>query len=502
VSGGLLNLVGGAASGAAAFAVTIIAARGLGATGSAGFFEVIALFSILVVLGQAGAGSGLVRAVATSIEMGDRKRIRDHVRVAVVGVLMVSSLLAAGWVLLTPHLSPYLDPKGTGDFESVAHLVAPFLPAACLGSVLFAATRGFGTMAPSVWLDNVAKPVIRTLGVLAAVLWAAGPAGVAVSWVLPVPLAMLGGFLALRRLVQATPLRESSARTGQRDRLAGAFWRFSGLQVASEFFQVGVQWLDILLLGWLATEADVGVYAAVSRLVFVGLLGVVAVAQVVAPRMAALLSRNDTAEAQRLYQAATLWLMVAACPVYLFMAVYPELFVSVFGNDFTGGASVLSVLSIAMLANVATGPILVILVMGGRSGLGMLDSAVALGVNIALNLLLIPHWGMMGAALAWTASILIQNLLPLIQVRRIWTITPVSSAYAQVVLATTLCFGVLPGTFRLAFGADLLPGSASAAFGCVIYVAALTRMTWCREAWRELAGDVRRRMRLDVTTPA
>jgi O-antigen/teichoic acid export membrane protein len=39
----------------------------------------------------------------------------------------------------------------------------------------------------------------------------------------------------------------------------------------------------------------------------------------------------------------------------------------------------------------------------GRSYL--LANSIALGIGLALNLLLIPHWGHIGASIAWLASV-------------------------------------------------------------------------------------------------
>ncbi len=73
----------------------------------------------------------------------------------------------------------------------------------------------------------------------------------------------------------------------------------------------------------------------------------------------------------------------------------------------------------AMLVATATGARDVMLLMAGRSGLSLVNQSTALGVNLVLNVLLIPPFGIAGAAMARACALLIRTLLALVQVRRI-----------------------------------------------------------------------------------
>ena len=75
------------------------------------------------------------------------------------------------------------------------------------------------------------------------------------------------------------------------------------------------------------------------------------------------------------------------------MAVFAPVLVQVFGDGFGGGAIVLTILSLAMLASMACGPVDVVLLMGGRSWWSAGNTMVALTLNVVLNLILIPRTG-------------------------------------------------------------------------------------------------------------
>ena len=98
----------------------------------------------------------------------------------------------------------------------------------------------------------------------------------------------------------------------------------------------------------------------------------------------------------------------------------------VFGDGYDVASDVVLILSLTMLLATACGPVDSVLLMAGHSWLSLVNSTVTLAVNVGLNLVLIPLYGIRGAAIAWSVAIVVRNLLPLVQVRRhlsMWPLT-------------------------------------------------------------------------------
>jgi O-antigen/teichoic acid export membrane protein len=125
------------------------------------------------------------------------------------------------------------------------------------------------------------------------------------------------------------------------------------------------------------------------------------------------------------------------------MAVFAPFLLRIFGPDFSTGRTALTILALAMLVNMGTGTVTVILLMSGKSSWNLANTAGAAAVNVGLNLLLIPHLGMTGAAIAWAAAICVQNLVPLAQIWVALRIHPFGPAYPVPVAAAAICFGGL-----------------------------------------------------------
>ena len=267
--------------------------------------------------------------------------------------------------------------------------------------------------------------------------------------------------------------RHRGASRPPRGRVAAEFWSFTAPRAFQGTFQVVILWLDILLVGAMVSRYAAGVYAAVSKLAMVGTFALEGNRLAIAPQLSALLSRREYRRAADLYQSATRWLMLASWPLYLIFAVFPAVVLGIFGPRYTAGAAALAVLSLAMLVNLGTGNITVVLLMGGKSSWSAINAAAALIVNIGLNLVLLPRIGILGAAIAWGASIVVDNVTAMIEVRWVLGLAPFGSGYGLVAAVTVGCFGITSVAARALLG-ETLPGLAVAlAAGLAIFAAVL-----------------------------
>ena len=57
--------------------------------------------------------------------------------------------------------------------------------------------------------------------------------------------------------------------------------------------------------------------------------------------------------------------------------------------------------------------------MSGRVGLNMADNVGALVLNVVLNLVLIPAYGAVGAAVSWSVALVVVNFAKAVQARRV-----------------------------------------------------------------------------------
>ncbi len=265
--------------------------------------------------------------------------------------------------------------------------------------------------------------------------------------------------------------RRSQAR--QRRYLGREFWRFAAPRGFAGTFQVVVVWLDVLLVGAILSRYAAGIYAAVSKLALLGAYTLEATRLAIGPQLSKFLARHQAGSAAELHQSATRWLMIASFPFYVLAAIFPAVVLGIFGHRYTAGAAALTVLALAMLVNLGTGNVTVVLLMGGKSSLSAWNALAALAVNIGLNLILLPRMGIVGAAVAWAASIVVENVAAVVEVWLTLGIGAFGTGYWLVAVTSTGCFAASGLGARMLLHQTLPALVAATAAGLVVFAAIL-----------------------------
>jgi len=213
---------------------------------------------------------------------------------------------------------------------------------------------------------------------------------------------------------------------------------------------------------------------------------------VISPLIASMMAnREDHTRAELLFQTSVWWLMIPTWPVYFVLMTFGPVLLRVFGHSYVAGQSSLAILSAAVLFSTGVGPVTAVLLMGGKSSWNLIDAGVALVANIGLNLFLIPRYGIVGAAIAWAASIVLINLLSILQVRFWMKLQPFGRGYPIVFIASAALFGGLGLATRLTLGESIPAFLGYAAVASALYLGVLW---WFRDTLR-LTG-LRRTLRL------
>ena len=322
--------------------------------------------------------------------------------------------------------------------------MAVFLPLSCVYTVAIAGTRGFGTMMPNALIDRVARSSLQLLLVVAVLLVGDRPSAIAVAWSLPFAAGLVAAAIWLARLLHRVERRAAAApqepATPLR-RLYGEFWRYTAPRGLTGAFQITIVWVGTLMVGSLLSTSSASVYTASTRYLVAGGLVNTAILQVIAPKLAELLSAGLGDRAKDVYQLATACLITIAWPMYFTLALFAPVLLSAFGHDYSAGVSSLAILSVAMLVATGIGPVDIVLLMGGRSSWNLFNVVVALILNLVLGLILVPRIGIAGAAVGLAGAILFNNVAPLVEVRAFLKVHPFGRAFVPVAASAALCFG-------------------------------------------------------------
>lgn len=468
--GSTANLAGTAVSAVANFALIVVLTRGLPQSTAGVFISMTSVFVIATVLGQLGVNTGLVYFLTRALASGRRADIAGYMRTAWRAVLATAAGMAVLAALTAPWLAARATPEHAGDATRYLIVLALFIPIAGAENVALAGTRGLGSMRANALVEFIGRPSLQVLLVLAVV--ALGRDGwVAWAWALPYLPAALLAWWWWRRLARSMDVPVRASGTGrQRD-----FWAFSAPRAVTSVVQIVMQRLDIVLVAALAGPAQAAVYAAATRFVVAGQMGNNAISLAAQPRLAETLARHDRPALAEIYRTSTAWLMAVTWPLHLTFIISGGLLLHVFGSGYGVGAPVMVVLASCMLLSTGVGMADTVLLMAGRTSWSLANAAVSLGLQIGLDLWLIPEHGVLGAAIGWGAAILVRNGAALVQVILSEHVHSISRPVLVSAAINLVGFAGVPLLAQLALGRTWSALVVGLVAGGAVYLAGLWR---------------------------
>lgn len=409
------------------FVIAFVVARVLGAEQYGIYMLAISVATVMAAIATAGLDSTMVRYVAMQAGNRDEEGVWGTLQIGVGASFLVSALISLGlYFLIEPLASSLFDEPQLVPYLQLFCLFIPFMT---LSSVMVDVARGFKRMDYSALAQNGVLFTTRLIlvGILIFVrldaftaIIAFGLSEIAVSVSL---VYLLNKQFPLRR-----PLRQARYEFREIFTFALPFW-MSGILTK---FRKNIQ---DLLLGTLNTVVSVGIFSIVSKINLVGHVVYASVVASVKPILAELQDRENWEEMRSLYQTTTRWTFTANLPIFLIMVLYPEQLLLVFGKSFTDGATALAVLALGELVNAGTGICGSIIDMTGRTKLKLANAVLWVALISVSNVLLIPQWGVLGAAVAAAGSIAVINFLRVLEVWILYRLLPYNATFLKPILA-------------------------------------------------------------------
>jgi O-antigen/teichoic acid export membrane protein len=294
------------------------------------------------------------------------------------------------------------------------------LPIAFL-NVVGAIFRGTGHIAGSRWPEEILRPSL--LAALVILCFLAGFRPVSATLTLAANLTatlvslsiLIGSVRAFSRghLQNHNPVFEMES-----------WWKVAVPLMFMAAVQVVLSQTDVIMLGFLSGTTEAGIYAVSCRLAALTYVPLEILNLAAAPLIASYFTAGEHNRLRRLTTVIVRVVAVTAVPLYVMLLVCGRILLQLFGGEFLSGYWPLVVLASACLVNALCGSVGLLLIMTGyeRKAAAIMGTAALL--NIIMNVVLIPLYGTVGAAISTAVSMVAWNLAMLYQVIRIHHINP------------------------------------------------------------------------------
>ena len=418
------------------FLTRVVVTRNVSADQWGEFNLGLAFANFLALLAAFGIPTATARSLAFEETYEARMalvRTALYVSIPVAVASTVIVYLLAGQISTLFHDSP--DTPLTNVFQ----LFAVSIGLTMLSNVLVGIFQGLERAEPNAIFIQIVNPSLFFLFTGAFVLLHWGFTGVLVGYIL----SWVGAFSALslysyRRLPALLRSVSSAAFSGDASARVG----FVALSVT--LFGVATltyltSYADTLLLGVFRDEVPVGQYSSAMNLTRLLLVGTGTVTFVYLPITSRLRRDRDFASLEKTYVTVTRWMVLLTIPLtYLFFFAPAFSLAFTFGPNQVAGADSLRILVLTNTVAILLGPSTATLGGLGRTRSVLRWTVVSTVANIGLCFLLIPPYGMIGAAVAWSVARLLFPGLALIEVYYLHGITPFHGTFTKPLVLSTL----------------------------------------------------------------
>lgn len=404
-------------SAAIAFFSQVLLARWIGAHEYGIFTYVWVWVNILGTLCAAGFAASVVRFIPEYQEAGKHNLVRGFVRTGRAFSSGVALATATAGLFILYFFKGIVD-----DYYIIPASVALVaLPAFALTDFQDGLGRSQG------WIDLALVPpyifrpflLFTFIGAAVAVGWSknaetAAYAAVGATWLT----AVIQYLLQKKRMRKAVP-------SGPRAYKFGFWLKVSLPVIAIESFALMMTNMDILLLDLYVKPDQIAIYFAAARTIALISFVHFSVTAAVTPRFSTLYSKGDISGLNRFLSDTRKWTFYPSLAGGIVLLILGKPILWLFGTEFMTGYPAMFALVVGLLARSLAGPLQGLMIATGQQNTAALAMGAAVALNIAFNLLLIPVYGLVGAAIATAISFSAESLLLFVIAKRILS-TPVA----------------------------------------------------------------------------
>lgn len=391
------------------FAVQVLIVRYLTQDGYGAFAYALSL----VAVGQSVVTLGLDRAVTRFVpiyeERGEYGALLGTLVLAV-GTVVV---LGLAFVVLAIGLQSWLagDVLGDRQLVTVLTILAALAPIQAYDGLLIGMFAVFGDAWGVFFRKHVLGPLLRLAAVGLLIVAGSGveflAAGYVGAGILGIALysVMLWRMLARRGLLDR--LRETTVSIPFRE-----VFGFALPLLSSDLVYVVLSASDVILLEHFHDTTEVAAFRVVQPAAVLNQVVFTSFALLFTPLAARFFARGDSHGINQLYWRTATWMAVFSFPIFaMTFSLAGPVTVTLYGEAYRDSAVYLALLSFGYYFNVALGFNGLTLKVVGRLRYIVSLNVLAAATNVALNIVLVPRFGALGAAIGTSTTLVAHNIL-------------------------------------------------------------------------------------------
>jgi O-antigen/teichoic acid export membrane protein len=436
--------------------------------------EVYGLFSLALMLSAlfiAFASFGLTQGLLryTALYRGKKENSKIKYIYGFVGKILVVSGILSGLVLFLGaefiSISIFKDAGLTIFLKVFAFAV----PLGIISNIYLSILRAFEKVGWHTFIVNVFENFMKVALLVLLILIGFNSNSVSFSYMLGMVGVLILSFFVGRYFIARVGSGKSLSKKEKKGIVRELFaysWPFLLLVVVARV----LTWVDTFVIGYYLDSAQVGFYNAAVPIAILLLFASDAFMRLFFPLITREYSKKRTEVIQELSKQVTKWIFILNVPVFLLIIVFPgEIIGILFGQEYRVASTSLQLLAVGFFASSMFSTIQSLILMTGKSKIRFYNKLFVLIFNLVLNIILVPRYGIDGAAFATMVSLIALSVIHLVESKVLLSFVPFRRKMLRVVMVGVLSLGILLFVKQF-FNSSLLNFVVLGGFFVLIYV--------------------------------
>ena len=388
-------------------------------------FVIISIFATISTL---GLSEGSTRYIAYFRGKKEEGKVRGVISSSIKIAIIASISLAAISFFASDFIS--INIFNTPALSTPLKIFSIAIPFTVLITVFIAIFRGFDRVDAKVYFQDILRPVLYLLFLIAVVLFGLSFLSVIYAYLASIAVTCII-FVIYMIKKSPTAIEKNSVTNSMTKELLF----FSVPLLAVSMLMMIMSWTDTLMLGYFKAPDVVGLYNAALPLANLLPIVLTSIGFLYTPIVSNLYGKNQMEELGRSYAISTKWCFIGTLPLFFVLFLFPDVVLNLlFGSRYIGAAVALQILALGFFLNPVTGPNYHTLIAMGKTKIIMQTFLISGVTNIILNIALIPLLGIIGAAIASASALAIATTMLSVKLYQFSKIHPLTRNYLKPII--------------------------------------------------------------------
>lgn len=431
--GSFFTLIGTVIGAVSGFASKIIITRSAGPEVFGIFSLCIGIVTLAYMLSTFGLSVGIARFVAYFNGRSEENKAHQASLISLKVGFILSVLIFIAAFFLSDYISIKFFPK-IPNLSFLLKMIFVTIPFYALLDIAVGVARGNEDPIPKVFFLDFIKNGVFLLLLLFAVLFGLSVRTIICAYIISVILPSVAAYLYISKAYKVNFTARESSGVSLKDLLV-----FSLPLMLMPIMWLVLGTMDTVMLGYYRTANEVGIYNASASLAKIFNTITLPITFMFLPVLTQYYANKLFTEMSFLYMIFTKWIFTISLPFFAVLVFFPDLIITkLFGAGYLEGVLCLRIIVIGYLPSLLLGMNNVALTASGQSTVQMLLSIFTIALNIILNIVLIPKYGLNGAAAATALSFTMFNAISSLILYKHSKVHPFTTNFLKTILSAAI----------------------------------------------------------------